>query len=149
MFDAISVNDVAQAIELSVAPVFLLAGVSGLLNVLTSRLNRAVDRYRFLNGIESHDLHVSSKKEITIQIQRTHLIHWAIVFCTVCALLICFVVALLFLGTEIGGNFSTMIVFLFISAMVSLIIALIYFLREIGLALQLLKSFPSGRGTTD
>ena len=38
----------AQAVQLSVAPVFLLAGVGATLNVLASRLGRIIDRARIM-----------------------------------------------------------------------------------------------------
>ena len=37
-----------HVIQLAVAPVFLLSGVSGLLGVLTNRLTRIIDRARVL-----------------------------------------------------------------------------------------------------
>ena len=40
------VTTVAQTIALSLAPVFLLAGIGQLLNVLAGRLSRVVDRTR-------------------------------------------------------------------------------------------------------
>ena len=36
---------VQQAIQLSVAPVFLLTGIAGLLGVMANRLARIIDRY--------------------------------------------------------------------------------------------------------
>ena len=42
----IEIVDIAHAIQLAVAPVFLLSGVGVLLGVLTSRLARIVDRAR-------------------------------------------------------------------------------------------------------
>ena len=41
-----SSHDRVQIIQLSIAPVFLIAGIGTLLNVLTSRLARVVDRGR-------------------------------------------------------------------------------------------------------
>ena len=41
-----SVETIATVIQLAVAPVFLLAGIAGLLNVLSIRLGRVVDRVR-------------------------------------------------------------------------------------------------------
>ena len=41
-------SDIAHLVELSVAPVFLLAGIGALLNVVTARLGRVVDRARNL-----------------------------------------------------------------------------------------------------
>ena len=43
-----SIEAVAQVIELAVAPVFLLAGIAGLLGVLSTRLARIVDRARVI-----------------------------------------------------------------------------------------------------
>ena len=43
-----SLATVASVIDIAVAPVFLLAGISGLLVVLTNRLGRAIDRSRSL-----------------------------------------------------------------------------------------------------
>ncbi len=42
------VSDVAHAIQLSLAPVFLLSGIGVLLGMLTSRLARIVDRARVM-----------------------------------------------------------------------------------------------------
>lgn len=39
-----SIETIATVIQLAVAPVFLLAGIAGLLNVLSIRLGRVVDR---------------------------------------------------------------------------------------------------------
>jgi hypothetical protein len=41
---------IAKTIQLSVAPVFLLTAIGTTLAVLTSRLNRIVDRARVLEG---------------------------------------------------------------------------------------------------
>src|SRR5512136_1239615 len=38
--------DIAHAIQLALAPVFLLSGIAGFLGVLTNRLARVVDRAR-------------------------------------------------------------------------------------------------------
>ena len=39
-----SLNDIARAIQLALAPAFLLSGIVGLLNVMVGRLARIVDR---------------------------------------------------------------------------------------------------------
>lgn len=51
-----------------------------------------------------------------------------------CALLICAVIALLFIGALASINLSGVIAFAFIAAMLVLIIGLVNFLREIHLA---------------
>lgn len=146
MTDPESISSIGHAIQLSVAPVFLLAGVGALLNVLTNRLTRAVDRYRKLTTDADEATLQAKAREINTQITRSRLIHWAIVFCTVCALMICLVVALMFVGTYVTHDPSQLIAVLFIAGMCSLVIALLLFLREVSLALQIMKSFSRIRG---
>ena len=43
-----SAEALAQVIQLAVAPVFLLAGIAGLLGVLSTRLGRIIDRARVI-----------------------------------------------------------------------------------------------------
>lgn len=124
---------VAHVIQQAVAPVFLLTGVGAILSVLINRLARVVDRYRSLNDA-GEDVRTSHKKEIDTLSRRARLIHWAISFCTVCALFICIVIAALFVGSETGIDPSGTISMLFIAAMLALISGLLCFLREIALA---------------
>jgi len=42
------IDEIAHIIQLSIAPVFLLTGVGTLLNVLSGRLARIIDRARVL-----------------------------------------------------------------------------------------------------
>jgi len=44
------INAVAHAIQLAVAPVFLLSGIGAVLAVLTNRLSRIIDRGRALDS---------------------------------------------------------------------------------------------------
>ncbi|OLC69938.1 MAG: hypothetical protein AUH78_22430 [Gemmatimonadetes bacterium 13_1_40CM_4_69_8] len=44
------ITAVAHAIQLAVAPVFLLSGIGAMLAVLTNRLSRIIDRGRVLDG---------------------------------------------------------------------------------------------------
>ena len=43
-----NINDVARAIQLALAPVFLLTGIAAMLSVMTGRLSRIIDRGRAL-----------------------------------------------------------------------------------------------------
>ncbi len=133
-----NITTVAHVIQLAVAPVFLLTGVGAILGVLVSRLARVVDRFRLL---ETHLINTAEdqrtpirKTEMAILARRARLIHWAISLCTVCALLICLVVATLFVGSVGSIDVSDIIAILFIAAMASLILGLLSFLREIYLA---------------
>jgi hypothetical protein len=128
---------VAHVIQMSVAPVFLLTGVGAILNVLTNRLSRIIDRARILEArlpnaedTVQEELH----NGLANLAQRSQLIHWAISLCTICALLVCIVIAALFVGAFWAVDVSFFIGLLFILAMLALIGGLLGFLWEISLA---------------
>lgn len=128
-----NIPTVAHVIQQALTPVFLLGGVGAILNVLTGRLARAVDRYRFLSTMNEDECGTYCEEIIILPI-RVHLIHWAISLCTVCALFVCVSIVTLFLGAELGLNLSRVISALFIAAILALTGGLFCFLREITLA---------------
>ena len=132
-----SVTTVGHVIQLAIAPVFLLTGVASLLAVLINRLARVIDRFRVLeharpSATEAERPQIAT--EMAILARRARLIHWAISLCTICALLVCLVIATLFVGSVMGADLSGSIATLFITAMCALIAGLLCFLREITLA---------------
>ena len=133
MQSATDVTTVAHVIQLAVAPVFLLTGIGAILNVITNRLARIVDRSRVL-GNASDQTNSALKVEMAMLTRRTRWIHWAVSLCTMSALLICIVIAALFVGSVTGFDPSSTVSLLFITAMFALISGLLCFLREIFLA---------------
>jgi hypothetical protein len=129
------VTNVAHVIQLAVAPVFLLTGVGAILSVITNRLARIVDRTRMLSN-PSDQKHSTREEEMAMLARRSRWVHWAVSLCTMSALLICIVIAALFVGSEIGIDPSRAVSLLFISAMLTLIAGLLCFLREIFLAAE-------------
>ncbi|MGA9665902.1 MAG: DUF2721 domain-containing protein [Gallionella sp.] len=143
------ITTVAHVIQLAVAPVFLLTGIGAILNVITSRLARIVDRSRVLNSSNERD-DPDRKREMATLSGRSRWVHWAVGLCTMSALLICIVVAALFAGSETGIDPSQAVSLLFISAMLALILGLLCFLREVFLAtgnmgLSKIKSRPQSK----
>lgn len=142
MDPSLTITDISHAIELAVAPVFLLAGISGMLSVLSIRLGRIVDRARHLDDRLAeagegdrrtiHDEHQMLSR-------RASLANWSISLCTICALLICMVIVTLFSGVYLGIDVSVAIAWLFIASMTALITGLLIFLREIYLATSSLR----------
>lgn len=129
---------IASAIQLAVAPVFLLTGIGGLLAVMAGRLSRVVDRFRVLSETENM-LHFEKEVEMTMLLRRSRWVHWAISLSAISELLICIVIAALFLGSEMRFDPSRAVSILFISAMMVLIIGLLCFLREIFLSTGTIK----------
>lgn len=132
MQNAADVTTVAHVIQLAVAPVFLLTGIGAILNVITTRLARIVDRSRALNS--SADQKMPAQEELAMLARRERWVHWAVNFCTLSALLVCIVIAALFVGSETSVDPSNTVALLFISAMLTLISGLLCFLREVFLA---------------
>lgn len=156
MQTTLGISSIGQAIQLAVAPVFLLAGVGALLAVLINRLGRIIDRVYLLERelpADASDERRESYRQSTLALsRRARLIHWSISLCTACDLLVCVVVATLFVGAELGIDLSRLIASLFIGAMLALIAGLICFLREIALATALIesldKTIPAPPGTS-
>ena len=133
MSNPVDVPTVAHVIQLAVAPVFLLTGIGAILGVLSSRLGRVVDRFRVLHLMPEEERTVYTMEMQNLQ-SRSKWIHWSITLCIVCALLVCIVIAALFIGSELGRDPSGVIAVLFPAAMLALILGLMCFLREISIA---------------
>ena len=136
------VSQIAHLIQLAIAPVFLLAGVGAILNVMASRLARVVDRARSLEADFSSfdsERRARASEELGLLDQRMHIVNHAISACTASALFVCLVVALLFVADLAGFKFGTPVALLFILAMLFLIVGLILFLWEIRLAMSAIR----------
>ncbi|MGH8506151.1 MAG: DUF2721 domain-containing protein [Stenotrophobium sp.] len=140
MADA-QVAAIAHVIQLAVAPVFLISGISGMLGVLVNRLARVVDRGRKIEELlaTTGESPASREAELRALAYRARLTHLAIGFCAICALLICTVVVVLFVGASLSFNVAIAISWLFVGAMSAFIAALLCFLREIQLATSNLR----------
>jgi len=133
------IEEIARVIQLSIAPVFLITGISGLLGVLSGRLGRTIDRARVLAKEPDVKQH---HQELTVLALRAKLMYRAITLGTSSALLICFVIASLFISAFVRFPVSTVVAILFIGAMLALIAALLLFLREVFLATRILRIGP-------
>jgi hypothetical protein len=141
MIDEPSIYSVAHSIQLAVAPVFLLSGIGAMLAVMTTRLARAIDRARVVEDLVAGDPRAAGehRAEIELLSGRARLIGWSVGLCTFSALLVAGVIAVLFLGAFLTFDPRVPVAALFVAAMVSLIAALLLFLREIYLATASLR----------
>jgi len=137
--DSNTVTTISTLIQLSVAPVFLLAGVAGLLNVFTGRLSRIIDKLEKLdNYVSSKEKKDSSFKEdakiikrrrfLVMRMQNTNL---AIFFATATGFMVALVILTVFSSALFSFHSETFISIFFILAMFFLIISLVLFLKEI------------------
>jgi hypothetical protein len=136
------IGDIAHVIQLAIAPVFLLTAVGTLLNVLTSRLGRSVDRRRILvsrlPGL-GEQLAASANGELAFIERRVHLIYAAIFLAVLCALLICLLIVVAFVDAFVRYDLSKIVGILFVLAMFVLIGSLGAFLREIFLGVNTVR----------
>jgi uncharacterized protein DUF2721 len=133
-----SIEAIAEIIQLSVAPVFLIAGIAGLLGVLSTRLGRIIDRARVIERripqAKNDQQRALLRAETTVLWTRISLINWAIRFCVTGALTICLVIVALFVGDFVEFNLSVAVALLFVVAMALLITGLVFFLREVSVS---------------
>jgi Protein of unknown function (DUF2721) len=135
----------AHVIQLAIAPVFLVTGIGSLLGVMAHRLGRIIDRARFvennwnmLNDKQRDD----ARLEFSGLSRRAHLTSTAINFCAFAALLVCMLIAALFIDAFIGVSLKWLVGSLFVIAMCSLSGGIICFLREVRVAMKTLNIGP-------
>jgi hypothetical protein len=136
-------GDAARAIQLALAPVFLLSGIAGLLSVITGRLSRITDRGRLL--IEAPEDKISllpreRANELGRLERRRYLAGKAIAACTLAALLVCVVIVLLFVQALLELPLPRLEGILFAGATISLVVGLTYFHREVHLATHTMRT---------
>ena len=133
----VNIGDVAHAIQLALAPVFLLTGIAGILNVMAGRLARIIDRGRRLT---EHPIPQELQQGEALQVElrslerRRHLASAAITASTFSALLVCTVIAALFVEALLQIELKWFAGILFTGSTVALVVGLAYFLREVHLA---------------
>jgi hypothetical protein len=136
-------SQLAQGIQLSVAPVFLLTAVAALIGALAGRLSRIIDRARWIE--EKLEELPSAKeeaywRELRLLRVRGLLVNWSIGLLTLCAILTGLTVFLLFLA-EVSSQLKTLgvVPIAFLSGLACFIAALLCFLREVTLATRILN----------
>lgn len=132
------IESLAGVIQLSVAPVFLLAGIAGLLNVLSIRLGRVVDRVRIIEirlARETHEGHRTIlQSEAAGLWKRVRLVNWSLRVFVSGALLVCMVIVFLFVAELASLDLSILVASSFVGAMCLLITGLILFLFEVSIS---------------
>jgi hypothetical protein len=144
-FPQAHVPEIAQVIQLSVAPVFLLAGLGAIINAMSTRLARAIDRARALETeLPGADAATTAKlhDELRTLSIRARLIGRAIALSVLCALLVTVLITLAFVDAFLAADFSVLLAVVFIAALAAFSGALLVFLREIFMATASLRIGP-------
>lgn len=131
------VFDITRAIQLAVAPVFLLTAIGTLINALMGRLGRAVDRRRKLEELLSAfegETRASMERELAVLALRIKLVLGAMASAVLSALLVCLLIGTAFLGAFVALDLARPVAVLFVLAIAALTVCLLAFLREVFLA---------------
>ena len=140
------VFDITRVISLAIAPVFLLSAVGTIINALTSRLSRAVDRRRVIEEkLESGHLEDAQREarrgELRVLARRITLVLWAIGAAVFSALLICILIGTAFLGAFTSLDLSRTVAIVFLASVIALTLCFVLFMREVFLAVQAIDQF--------
>lgn len=133
---------IAQTIQLALAPVFVLVALGNIMNLLSARLGRVVDRSRHLQ--EQHRAtsgaeHDAIVREIRLVHRRILLINRAILLLVMSAVCIGCTVVLLFIEELFHTDLQPVAAGVFIVSVGLLMWALLLFLRETQLATEALR----------
>ena len=133
------VFDITRAIQLAVAPVFLLTAIGTLINALMGRLGRAIDRRRkleeLLHAFEG-ETRASMEAELAVLAQRIKLVLWAMAFAVLSALVVCLLIGTAFLGAFVELDLARPVAVMFVVSIAALTACLLAFLREVFLSVQ-------------
>ncbi len=133
---------IAQTIQLALAPVFVLVAIGNIMNILTSRLARVVDRSRELQARhaetdgDEHDMVVLEIRQLD---RRITLIGVALRLLVLSGLTIGMTVAILFMQDFSSLDLQLVAAGAFLLAIGLLMWALLLFLRETQVAANALK----------
>ncbi|NMM14049.1 MAG: DUF2721 domain-containing protein [Rhodoferax sp.] len=143
MFFATDLDTVTHAIQLAVAPVFLLTAVAAMIGTVAGRLARIIDRARILEdrieAARAGDLMTSAYDELGRLRLRGGLVNVCIALLTFCAILIGLTIVALFLGETTQLQILRLATISFLSGVVCFLLALLCFLTETLLATRILK----------
>jgi NADH:ubiquinone oxidoreductase subunit 3 (subunit A) len=139
----VSTESISSVIQLAVAPVFLLTGIGSVLNVLTARIGRVIDRSRAVEAeilafdrCTTPEELTAARAELKVLDTRMASVQLAIGTCTLSILLVCLTIAILFIGEITPLRPAKLVAVMFIAAMCLLIAGLVMFLYEIRIALR-------------
>lgn len=125
---------VLRAVELSLAPAFLLVGIGSIMNVMMARIIWIAGRIERLADSDKVSCDVTHASEVEWLRKRRRLVRLAIKFSTAAAVVISLVIAILFVSAYIEPRIGTIVAVLWVLTVALLITGLVYFLRETLLA---------------
>ncbi len=134
-----ALSTIAQTIQLSLSPVFMLAGIAAVMNVIAGRLGRVIDRARALEELHSRITaaeHARHLWELRLLDRRMKLTNAALLLAVTSAAVTCMTVGMMFVGELAKLHLGRYVAAAFVLAMALLISALLSFLAEVQVSLR-------------
>jgi hypothetical protein len=125
-------------IQTAITPVILLSGVGALMITLTNRMGRIVDRTRALAGLAKQagdGARAYIDEQLAIMWRRANLLRLAVTFAGLSMLLSCVLVMVIFVDAFFERHFGVETIVIFGGSVLSLILSLVWFLRDIWMSL--------------
>jgi hypothetical protein len=137
----VTLEQLIPTLQVAIGPVILISGVGLLILSMTNRLGRTIDRSRQLVELRRH---AGDEDRIRVELQlgilwrRARILKTAITLAGVAVLLDALLMILLFLGALVDLPVAVPLALLFAACLTALIGSIIYFLRDVNLALRAL-----------
>lgn len=135
-------DSAVELIQLSLAPVFLLVGIGQMVNVVTGRLARIIDRARWFEEQHCTDQSLIDRRaevELKSLRRRMQLANWAITFLTGAAVTVCLDVIMLLTNGLLDIDLDVYILGMFIVGLSFITFGLLAFFFEVTVATATLK----------
>lgn len=142
IFHITGLPGLARDIQFALAPVFLLNGIGLILNMLTGRLSRIVDRARDIERDftpREDPRHAWQVRELRLLDRRMGIVNNAIFLATASAVVLCSLVAGIFIARLVGVGFARTLSLLFAVSLILLIASLALFLIEVRIAVAAIR----------
>jgi polyferredoxin len=137
-----AVSTIADAIQASLSPIFMLTGIGALLNVLAGRLARVIDRARALERIHGEvdeDSRKRAVRELRLLSRRMKIVNRALFLVVSSAVMLCLVVAMLFVAVLLKFHIGQYVAAGFILSTLLLIAGLVSFIVEVRVSMHAIR----------
>jgi heme exporter protein D len=139
---SLSLETVAHVIALATGPAFLIAAVLSFLYLLATRMAQVVDRARALDDIDDKDeRRARLKADMPLLRRRARLLNLATALSVVSGVITAVLIVVAFLGALLDFETETVIVAFFILALVSFMVSLFFFGREVVMSVSEFKHY--------
>jgi hypothetical protein len=137
----VTLEQLIPVLQVAIGPVIFISGVGLLMLSMTNRLGRTIDRSRQLVDLRrtaTDDQRVRVELQLGILWRRARILKTAITLSGVAVLLDALLMIMLFLGALVDLPLAVPLALLFAACLTALIGSIIYFLRDVNLALRAL-----------